>query len=719
MPVRFRRLAILSSSSVIALAAVAGPAIAATYTVTSASGDPTVENSLGWAIAQANANAGADEIVFDASLAGQTITLDKELPVIQDDVTIDGGGNVSVDGASRYRIFFVNSGNVTIANITLQNGRATGGNGGSSSTGGGGGGMGAGGAVFARSGSSVIIDSVTFSSNQAAGGNGGGKTGGSDSGGGGGGMGGHGGSNPGGSGGGGGFGVGANGGGSAPGSGGMDGLPGNLPGSGGASGTGGTVTPGNGGADGGGGGNASHGNTAGVSAVGGGGGQGAVGKDGGFGGGGGGAFARAAGHGGFGGGGGGAGGSGAVGGNGGFGGGGGRNGRPGGFGGGNGGASGGGGGGGLGGHLFVMDGATLQIRGATSIQGGQATGGAGGGGGGAGLGLGSGFYLHGETGLDIETEAGETITIADDIASDAYAPGYEDAEDPADPAGDGKDTGITKTGAGTLVLSGTNAYVGGTRIEDGTVSINNQASLGHSTSKVTMAGGTTLEATATFETAHDIELAGTVGTIDVTESNALTASGVISGAGKLEKEGTGTLVLTGINTYEGGTDIRDGTVSISNGSSLGAASGKVTMADGTTLEATATFETAHEIELAGTVGTIDVTDDNILTASGEIDGAGRLVKEGTGTLILSGDNTYTGDTTIAAGTLSVSSDGNLGTGGNVTIDDGAALQATGSFTSGRNVDLSGGTGTIEVTDSNRVEITGAVGGAGKLHKDGT
>ena len=80
------------------------------------------------------------------------MTLLSELPVITSAVAIDGGGNTpTVSGNNNYRVFFVNAPSasaVSFSNLTIANGRATGGNGAS----GGGGGMGAGGAIFAMSG---------------------------------------------------------------------------------------------------------------------------------------------------------------------------------------------------------------------------------------------------------------------------------------------------------------------------------------------------------------------------------------------------------------------------------------------------------------------------------------------------------------------------------------------------------------------------------------
>ena len=100
--------------------------------------------------------------------------------------------------------------------------------------------------------------------------------------------------------------------------------------------------------------------------------------------------------------------------------------------------------------------------------------------------------------------------------------------------------GINMTGAGTLILEGTNNYSGPTVVSSGTLQVGT--------------GGTT----------------GTLGSGPVTtngilafnRSNAVTISGAIDGAGSLQQNGGGTLTLAGSNTYAGPTDINAGILSI-------------------------------------------------------------------------------------------------------------------------------------------------------------
>lgn len=177
----------------LALSAVSASAGAITFTVSTTadtvSGNATT-GSLRDGIIAANASSDASNTIqFSSSLGGSgnpTITLNSPLPLILNNVAIDGTGVYPfISGNNAYRIFFIgvdsatqaslhaqfpaaplgNSISVTLRNLYLENGRAKGGNGG-------GGGMGAGGAVFVNSAADVTLDGVDLVGNQAVGGNG-------------------------------------------------------------------------------------------------------------------------------------------------------------------------------------------------------------------------------------------------------------------------------------------------------------------------------------------------------------------------------------------------------------------------------------------------------------------------------------------------------------------------------------------------------------------
>lgn len=116
-----------------------------------------------------------DTIVFNNTLSG-TITLNSNLPIINNSITINGNGNVSIDGQNAYQVFFVNNGTISINNLTISNGKSQGGNGGSSHAGSGGGGLGAGGGVFVNAPAIVTLSNINFQNNTAQGGNGGSLT---------------------------------------------------------------------------------------------------------------------------------------------------------------------------------------------------------------------------------------------------------------------------------------------------------------------------------------------------------------------------------------------------------------------------------------------------------------------------------------------------------------------------------------------------------------
>ncbi|MBN9245369.1 MAG: autotransporter-associated beta strand repeat-containing protein, partial [Mesorhizobium sp.] len=142
---------------------------------------------------------------------------------------------------------------------------------------------------------------------------------------------------------------------------------------------------------------------------------------------------------------------------------------------------------------------------------------------------------------------------------------------------------------------------------------------------------------------------GGAGTLNVDGGISTTiASAIVDGTGTvLKKAGGGTLVLTGANTYGGGTQLVGGTLSVSSDGNLGAASGALTI-DGGTLQNTAALTSARNVTLLSGGGILQADAD--LTLTGAVAGGGTLTKAGAGTLRLSGANSY-GGTVVSAGTL--------------------------------------------------------------------
>ncbi|MFN9000982.1 MAG: beta strand repeat-containing protein, partial [Holosporales bacterium] len=223
---------------------------------------------------------------------------------------------------------------------------------------------------------------------------------------------------------------------------------------------------------------------------------------------------------------------------------------------------------------------------------------------------------------------------------------------------------LTKTGTGLQILTGTNTYTGATTISGGTLQI------GNANSSSTLGSGT-------YASAISIASGATLG---FNSSAAQTLSGIISGAGSLSKNGSGTLTLSNAsNSYSGGTSLLGGTISIAADNRLGGTSSSLYF-DGGTLATTATFTLSGTRALSfGSAGGIFApASGTTLTVTNNITGSGPLTKADTGTLILSGANTYIGGTTISAGILRTGNDSALNTNQPVTVASGATLDINGA-----------------------------------------
>jgi fibronectin-binding autotransporter adhesin len=683
--------------------------LAQVYNVDTAVGTGT--GSLYWAIQQADAFGNGGTVSFQ-NLPFAQVNLDGPLPDITVGMTISGN-STTVNGENQRRIFFVNTPagqTVQLNGLTLENGLAQGGNG-NQGGGTGGGGAGLGGAVFVNAGA-VTFSSVAFQNNSAVGGQGG--SGGFGGGGGGGGISFAGGAGSGsnsflflGGGGGGGArsssGINA----SSNGNGGTGGgAHGAMPGLGGsedprglstslADGGGGgggldtsvyasnfPVPNGGAGSDfsGGGGGGSSFNNNAGNGGAGGFGAGGGGGADAGSG------YAGDGGSGGFGGGGGGGGGTpnvnslgNSLGGSGGFGGGNGADGNEG----------AGGGGAAFGGAVFVRSGATVAFN-DSSTDAGSLTAGAGGNSplgslhsGSAGAAAGGALFLMGGN-ATFSVSAGNTQTIAGSI-------------------GQSSASSLTKSGAGTMVLTASNSYSGGTAINGGTLRLQNFG----------------LPATAIV-----INSSGTL-QYDTSTGNINQLRADLSGTGKLVKIGSGQLLFgnggnNAINwnfsagalidvqagTLVGGTSVNDfwtndnASLNIAAGATFQGVEANVQI-DALTGAGTFTggyaFGGVETIGIANGSGSFSGSLQDTLTGSGyDL----SIVKVGTGTETLSGASTYSGSTTVNDGTLAITSTGALGN-GPLAVNAANGITSIASFSNHQSINsLSGsvaGTGMARVS----------------------
>jgi len=241
---------------------------------------------------------------------------------------------------------------------------------------------------------------------------------------------------------------------------------------------------------------------------------------------------------------------------------------------------------------------------------------------------------------------------------------------------------LTKTGTGTLTLSGNNSHTGGNTISAGTVSIAAASALG--------TGPTTVNGTLTV----------TAGT---------TISTVLAGSGSIGMS-TGNLLLTGTNTFSGTITVTGGNlIAESNASSMGGqpklalnggsfvigvvyVGGTCTIGDLSGNSAASTINPAYN----ATIGTrrLAINQTGTTTYQGLVQDAGgsrfiAVTKNGAGQLTLSGNNTYTGGTIVNAGTIKAGHINAFGTGG-ITVNAGGTLDK-GGFAITNTVTNNGGT----------------------------
>jgi autotransporter-associated beta strand protein len=212
--------------------------------------------------------------------------------------------------------------------------------------------------------------------------------------------------------------------------------------------------------------------------------------------------------------------------------------------------------------------------------------------------------------------------------------------------------GLGLTGSGLVVLANDNTYAGVTTISAGTLQLGN--------------GGTTGSVTSNIADS---------GTLVFQHSDNPTYAGVISGSGGLVQNGAGSLTLIGSDTYSGLTTIASGTLQVGAGGNSGMIAGGVS-----------------------NQGTLAFSRSDTAVYNGAISGAGAVVQDGPGVLVFNGNHTYTGLTTVSAGTLQIGSGGNTG-----------SLVANVAFPAAGN-----GTGTLSFARSDTTTYSGSASGAGSL-----
>ena len=207
-----------------------------------------------------------------------------------------------------------------------------------------------------------------------------------------------------------------------------------------------------------------------------------------------------------------------------------------------------------------------------------------------------------------------------------------------------------------------------------------------------------------------VALTGAEATIRVgdgtTEGSGFTATiaSALTGTSKLVKTDAGILVLTGTNTYTGGTEIKAGTLQIAQDNNLGAAAGGLTLSGGV-LKTTANIVSSRNVTLTGT-GTFNQDANTSLTLSGPVAGTGALTKDGAGALILTGDAAHSGGTTITAGVFQIGVGGTSGSiAGDIVNNASLVFNRSDDITYANAISGSGslrqsGTGTTTLTGVN-------------------
>ena len=242
--------------------------------------------------------------------------------------------------------------------------------------------------------------------------------------------------------------------------------------------------------------------------------------------------------------------------------------------------------------------------------------------------------------------------------------------------------GLTKTGAGTLVLDLTNTYAGPTVIQNGTLQLGN--------------GDDT----------------GSFGLGPVTNNGALVlyrgdTAGVfpnpIGGAGSLTVAGAGTVTLSGNSSYTGPTTVNAGTLKLGSAAALGSTNGNTVLVNGATLDLNGQTNVPELVVIEGAgagTGALLNSSTNVATLGGPVTlandaavggsrnlvingvirGAFVLTKAGTGTTTLAATNVFTGGTVVNSGILALANGQAVGNAPVIVNSGGTALQLNGGIT---------------------------------------
>jgi len=286
---------------------------------------------------------------------------------------------------------------------------------------------------------------------------------------------------------------------------------------------------------------------------------------------------------------------------------------------------------------------------------------------------------------------------------------------------------LTKNSAGTVVLSGQNAYTGETTVNAGRLVLGGSGVL-WSTAPLTMNGGTLDLGGDFINRVSVLRLNGGEierGSISATSVEALvgSVSAGFGGLGSFTKNGAGLVTLLGVSTYSGGTTVNEGTLSLVLDNALnGSGAVRVNQGElslGTSRQAVGVLTLAGGVIRGGSVSgaSYEVQAGTLMTA---LVGSGGLTKSTGGTVNLNTVASYTGGTTVNGGTLALGLSNALNAGGAVTVAGGdlilgATAQTVGAF---RLVDgaVQGGILTAGSFGLENGLVSGVLGGVGAVTK---
>lgn len=293
---------------------------------------------------------------------------------------------------------------------------------------------------------------------------------------------------------------------------------------------------------------------------------------------------------------------------------------------------------------------------------------------------------------------------------------------------------ITKVGAGTLVLSGTNTFTGGIIVAVGGLTIADASNIGPG--PLSFTGTTTLNITGAAVTIPNNISLGVVNgrvTLATPNSSSTVINGIVSGGiaatewffqGGAAGQNTGALTLNGVNTFQGAINVQRGPLILGNAAAAGTAVIRLdsNLPPAGALQLAGNFTIPNNVALISGNEPIGVGAGITAGIGGVISGTTQVTKVGDGTLALTGNNTYTNIMTIAAGTLQVGAGGTTGTlgPGAVTVNSTLAFKRSDTALvvaneiTGTGMLVQSGTGATTLTNINNVYTGGTTIDAGTL-----